>query len=184
MQLKNTESRYGLIAQLFHWLIVGLIIYQFVLANRADNLPRGLQLIATIAQHKSVGMTILVLAILRLIWRWMNPVPTDIPTAPKWQQIAARFSHVALYGLILVIPLIGWLASSARNFSVSYFGWFTWPNLVEPNPRLYEILQGTHGVLAWCLFAVALLHIAAALKHHFIDKDNVLRRMLPVKLKP
>ena len=117
--LKNSEQRYGAIAQLFHWVIVGLIVTQFVLALRAESLPRGMKLINTLAMHKSIGMTVFALAILRILWRWMNPVPAE--------------------------PL--------------------------------------NAVLAWTLFALVLLHIAAALKHHFIDKDNVLRRMLPLKLK-
>lgn len=181
--LKNDEQRYGAIAQLFHWVIVGLIVTQFVLAFRADSLPRGMKLITTLALHKSIGMTVLVLAVARLIWRWMNPVPAEPLSAPKWQRAAARVSHIALYALILILPLFGWIASSARNFSVSWFGIFTWPNLVEPNEAMFKLFQTAHAILAWTLFAVALLHIAAALKHHFIDRDNVLRRMLPLKLK-
>ena len=181
--LKNNEHRYGAIAQLFHWVIVALIVTQFVLAIRAESLPRGMKLLNTLALHKSIGMTVLMLAVLRLIWRWMNPIPADPPGMPGWQQVASRISHLALYAMIFVIPLVGWIASSARNFSVSWFGFFTWPNLVEPSEAAFEFFQGTHAVLAWTLFAVALLHIAAALKHHFIDKDDVLRRMLPVKLR-
>jgi cytochrome b561 len=181
--LKNTEHRYGAVAQLFHWAVVGLIVTQFVLALRAESLPRGMKLINTLALHKSIGMTVLALAVLRLIWRWMNPVPANPMNVPKWQETAAKISHAALYILIFAIPLFGWIASSARNFSVSWFGLFTWPNLVEPNQSTFEFFQAAHAVLAWTLFAVALLHIAAALKHHFIDRDNVLRRMLPLKLK-
>lgn len=183
MRLKNDEYRYGVIAQIFHWVIVGLIVTQFAVALKAKGLPRGIELINTLALHKSIGMTVLMLAILRLVWRWMNPVPVEPLTAPKWQQVAARVSHIGLYALLFVIPLFGWIASSARNFSVSYFGWFTFPNLVEPNQAIFELFQSVHRALAWTLFALALLHIAAALKHHFFDRDNVLRRMLPMKLK-
>jgi cytochrome b561 len=181
--LRNDEQRYGAIAQLFHWAIVGLIVTQFVLAIRAENLPRGMKLINTLALHKSIGMTVFALAIARLVWRWMNPVPADPLSMPKWQHAAAKVSHIALYALIFIIPLFGWIASSARNFSVSWFGLFTWPNLVEPSEAAFKFFQTAHAILAWTLFAVALLHIAAALKHHFVDKDNVLRRMLPLKLK-
>jgi cytochrome b561 len=181
--LRNSEQKYGAIAQLFHWVIVGLIVTQFVLAFRADSLPRGMKLITTLALHKSIGMTVLVLAIARLIWRWLNPVPVEPLNTPRWQHAAAKFSHAALYVLIFTLPLVGWIASSARNFSVSWFGLFTWPNLVEPSEAAFKFFQSTHALLAWTLFALVLLHVAAALKHHFIDKDNVLRRMLPLKLK-
>lgn len=181
--LKNDQHRYGAIAQLFHWVVVGLIVTQFVLAERAEGLPRGMKLINTLALHKSIGMTVLVLAVARLAWRWMNPVPSDPLNTPKWQHMAAKISHTALYVLIFVIPLSGWIASSARNFSVSWFGLFTWPNLVEPSEAAFKFFQAAHEILAGALFVVALLHVAAALKHHFIDKDNILRRMLPLKLK-
>lgn len=183
MQLKNDESRYGVVAQLFHWVLVILIIVQFILANRAHDLPLGVAKIAVLAQHKSFGITILAVALLRLIWRWLNVVPAEPDDVPKWQRIAARISHVALYILLLVTPVIGWLMSSARNFPVSWFGLVTLPDFIAPNKRSYELLHETHELLAQTLFWLAVLHIAAALKHHFIDKDNVLRRMLPVKLK-
>lgn len=184
MQLKNDTNRYGILAQLFHWGIVGLIVTQFILASKAEDLPLGPKLIETLAIHKSFGMTIFGLAILRLIWRWFNPVPSIPPNSPRWQQLAAHLSHWMLYGLILVTPLAGWLMSSARSFSVSWFGLITLPDFVEPSTATYEFFHDTHEVLATTLFFVAILHAAAALKHHFIDRDNVLRRMLPIKLKP
>ena len=184
MHAKNSTSQYGAVAQAFHWIIVGLIVTQFILANKEGGLPLGPAKIATLATHKSVGMTIFGLAILRLIWRWMNPVPPMPAGTPGWQRIGAHASHWTLYGLLFIIPLVGWLMSSARNFSVSWFGLFTFPNLIAPDRARYEFLHEAHELLASVLFFVALVHIAAALKHHFIDRDNVLRRMLPVKLKP
>lgn len=183
MQLKNDESRYGAVAQLFHWTIVVLIIVQFILANRAHDLPLGSAKVAVLAQHKSFGITILGLALLRLIWRWLNTVPAEPLDLPQWQRIAARISHIALYALLLITPVIGWLMSSARNFPVSWFGLVTLPDFIAPDKAAYEVLHDTHELLAQTIFWLALLHMAAALKHHFIDKDNVLRRMLPVKLK-
>lgn len=183
MQLRNDETRFGVVAQLFHWAVVVLIIVQFILAARADDLPLGPAKVAVLAQHKSFGITILALAVLRLLWRWFNPVPAEPLDIPQWQRVAARISHLALYGLLLITPVVGWAMSSARNFSVSWFGLVTLPDFVAPNRPAYDFLHQTHEILAMTLFWLALLHIAAALKHHFIDKDNVLRRMLPVKLK-
>lgn len=184
MPLKNTAEKYGAIAQVFHWTIVALIITQFSLASRADGLPRGAALLATLTLHKSIGITILGLAILRLVWRWLNPVPELPPTTSRWQHVAARISHAALYGLLLLMPLFGWMMSSARNFPVSWFGLVTLPDLVKPNKQAYEFFHEGHELLGKILLVLAILHAAAALKHHFIDRDEVLLRMLPWNRKP
>lgn len=181
MQIRNTLIRYGAVAKLFHWTIVVLIIVQFVLADKAEDLPRGPALIATLALHKSIGITILLLAILRLTWRLMNPVPPSPPAIPRWQNLAAHLSHWTLYGLLFVTPLLGWMMSSARNYAVSWFGLFTLPDLVGPDRARYEFLHGAHELMANAIFYIAIIHAAAALKHHFIDRDDVLKRMLPGK---
>ena len=183
MQLKNDATRYGLVAQALHWAVVALIIWQFVLANRADALPLSPAKISVLATHKSVGITIMALVVLRLIWRCFNVIPRDPPSIPRWQQLAARATHLALYGLLLATPLVGWLMSSARNFPVSWFGILTLPDFIEPSTESFQALQSAHGFMAQALLVLALLHVAAALKHHFIDRDTVLRRMLPVGLK-
>src|ERR1043165_2241807 len=179
MQLKNTLSRYGALAQLFHWVIVGLVITQFVLALRAEGLS-PLKKIGVLATHKSIGITILVLAVLRLAWRLLNPVPPQPPGIPRWQELAAHVSHFLLYALLFITPVLGWLMSSARAFSVSWFGLFTLPDFIEPNKAAFERLKDWHEAMAFTLAAIALIHLAAALKHHFFDRDDVLRRMLPV----
>jgi cytochrome b561 len=181
MQIRNTQQRYGAVAQLLHWLIVVLIITQFVLAIKADALHIGPAKIALLARHKSIGLTIFALAVLRLLWRLINPVPHVPPNTPAWQSLSARLSHAALYTLILITPLLGWLMSSARGFSVSWFGLFTLPDFVAPDKGKYEFFLGAHQFVAFSLAAIAILHAAAALKHHFIDRDDVLRRMLPVR---
>ena len=183
MQLKNDESRYGAVAQFFHWIIVILIIVQYTLANQADKLPLGSAKIAMLARHKSFGITILALVLLRLVWRWLGDKPMNPPGMARWQTISARISHIALYALLIATPLAGWLMSSARNFPVSWFGLVTLPDFIAPSRPAYEFLHEAHELMAATLFCLALLHVAAALKHHFIDRDNVLRRMLPVRLK-
>src|SRR5215218_203339 len=119
MQLKNTLTRYGAVAQLFHWVIVVLIITQFVLAKRAEGLSPVAK-IGILATHKSVGITILALALLRLTWRLFNPIPKLPSGTPRWQELAAHASHFLLYALLLIQPMLGWLMSSARAFSVSW----------------------------------------------------------------
>src|SRR5882672_1735942 len=109
MQLRNSTTRFGAIAQLLHWAIVALIIVQFYLAFKGDDLPRGMAKLAVLAQHKSFGITVLALAVIRLVWRCVNPVPAEDPALPSWQRFAARGSHFALYALIFLIPVAGWL---------------------------------------------------------------------------
>jgi cytochrome b561 len=183
MQLKNTAERYGLIAQLLHWGIVVLIVTQFVLAEQAEDATSLLKKAQTLTLHKNIGMTIFMLAVIRLLWRLANITPAPLPTIKPWQQRIAELTHWALYALILLTPMAGWLMSSAKSYSVSYFGWFTFPDLIAPSESSYDALHVVHEVLAFSILNLALLHIAAALKHHFWDKDNVLRRMLPVKLR-
>ena len=179
MQLRNTLTRYGAVAQLFHWVIVVLIITQFVLAQRADGLSPVAK-IGVLATHKSVGITILALALLRLAWRLFNPVPPVPATAPRWQQRAGHVSHFLLYALLFITPVLCWVMSSARAFSVSWWGLVTLPDFIEPNKAAFETLHEAHEFMAKSLAVIAIVHAAAALKHHFFDRDNVLRRMLPV----
>ena len=178
MSVRNTSRRWGAVSQLLHWLIVALIILQFTLALIADEL-HGSRKVAMLARHKSFGITILVLAALRLAWRALNPTP-ELPTTLKpYERTLARGTHLLLYVLLFAMPLSGWTMSSARGFPVSWFGFFQLPDLVPKNKALYEALVDTHGTLACVLVAVVALHVAAALKHHFVLKDDVLRRMLP-----
>ena len=179
MPNKTTPVRYGALAQLFHWVIAALIVTQFVLARIADGLPLGARKLGLLARHKSVGMTILMLAILRLLWR-LKSAPPALPSGmSRFEQIAARWTHLAFYVLLFAMPLTGWMMSSAKNYSVSWFGLFTWPNLIGKNEAAFDFLRTTHDALSYVLFAVAVLHILAALKHHFWDRDDVLVRMLP-----
>jgi len=179
MALRNTTRRWGALAQLLHWLIVLLIIAQFTLATLFDDLPSGARKLALLARHKSIGITILMLAVVRLAWRRANPTPPLPDTLKPYERSLARLTHALLYLLLFAVPLTGWTMSSARGFPVSWFGFFTLPDLVPKNKALYEVLLTTHGILAWTLGVVAIIHLLAALKHHFVLKDDVLRRMLP-----
>ncbi len=173
------RDRYGAVAQLFHWVIAALIVNQFVLGRLGQGLPLGLHKLILLARHKSFGMTVLMLAVLRLLWRLFNAPPPLPDTMTPLEKCIARATHAAFYLLLFAMPLTGWMMSSAKNYSVSWFGVFTWPNLIGPSHAAFNLLRDTHVVLGNVLVAVALLHIAAALKHHFWNKDDVLRRMLP-----
>jgi cytochrome b561 len=179
MTLRNTPRRWGAIAQLLHWLIVLFIVAQFTLATLFEQLPAGAKKLTLLSRHKSIGITILILAVVRLAWRWSNPTPTLPDTLKPYERTLARLTHALLYVLLFAVPLSGWLMSSARGFPVSWFGFLQLPDLVPKNKALYEALLTTHGILAWTLGVVATVHLVAALKHHFVLKDDVLRRMLP-----
>jgi cytochrome b561 len=179
MPIRNSAERYGAIAQLLHWLIVALLGVQVTTALLADDLPLGVQKLVMLGRHKSFGMTIFGLAVLRLLWRLANPTPALPLTLKPYERGLARVTHVLLYVLLFAMPLSGWIMSAAKNYPVSWFHLFTWPNPVAPNKHLAEFMVDMHETLAYVLLVTASLHILAALKHHFVLKDNVLKRMLP-----
>ncbi len=174
------ESKYTLTAKALHWLIAGMIVAQYVLANLAGLAAEDqatLRQLALLANHKSLGISILGLALIRLIWRATHRPPPLPATMPAWQVVASRLSHGLLYVLLFALPLSGWLMSSASAYSVSWFNLFQLPDFVAPDPGLKETLTSIHEALAMLLAAVASLHLLAALKHGLIDKDGVLGRM-------
>jgi cytochrome b561 len=179
MTLRNTPARWGHVSQFLHWLIVALIIVQVTLGNIASDLPVGVKKLAMFARHKSVGITILGLAVLRLLWRWLNPTPALPTTLKPYERTLAGLTHFGLYLLLFAMPLTGWMMTSARGFPVSWFGFWQLPDFVPKNDTLYNVMKETHDTLALLLYAIVFVHVAAALKHHFLLKDNVLRRMLP-----
>ena len=179
MAVRNTTWRWGALSQLFHWLIVALLIAQVTLALMAEDLPASARKLSLLARHKSVGITILMLVVLRLLWRLANPTPDLPPTLRPYERKLARATHALLYALLIAMPLTGWTMSSARGFPVSWFGFFQLPDLVPKSKPLYDALVTTHAALAVVLGAVVALHVAAALKHHFWLRDDTLRRMLP-----
>ncbi|MCP5180464.1 MAG: cytochrome b/b6 domain-containing protein [Pseudomonadales bacterium] len=171
-------STYTEFSRLLHWLIAALIVLQYVLANLAENAPGDLAELAMLAKHKSVGMTILMLAIVRLGWRFRAGAPPLPATMSRWQARLAAGTHGLLYALLFALPLSGWLLSSSAAFSVSWFNLFSFPDLVSPSKANTHFYHDVHEVCAKLLFLLALLHIIAAVKHAVVDKDGVLRRML------
>ncbi len=182
MPARNSSVRYGSVAQVLHWAIVVMLIVQVTLGKVAHELPVGLERLVMMARHKSLGITILGLALVRLAWRWIDRPPPP-PPMPRWQSLAARLNHRALYGLLFALPLSGWLMSSAANRPVSWFGLAQLPDFVAPDPGLKDLFEETHELLVNVLFALAGLHVAAALKHQFIDRDGLLQRMLPGRVR-
>ncbi len=175
--LKNTSTQYGSIAISLHWIMAILIIGLLILGLYMTNLPIGLLKLKLYGWHKEYGLLVLALVIIRLMWRFINITP--MLSLPSWEIIAARCTHWSFYLLMFALPVSGWMLSSAAGLPISFFGLFTLPDLVSANENLRMTMQLIHMWLAYAMIALLCLHIAASLKHHFINKDDILRRMLP-----
>lgn len=177
MSNTTTTSEYTVTARFLHWLVAGLIVVQVILAKLAENTDSQVRELALLANHKSVGITILALATVRIVWRLLHRPPPLPAQMPRWQVTASHISHWSLYLLLFLVPVTGWLMSSASAYSVSWFNLFQLPDFVAPNPDLKDILEETHELLAKILIVIASLHVLAALKHAIVDKDGVFSRM-------
>ena len=178
--MRTTAEHYSSVAMLFHWTIAALLIANICLGLYFSDLPRSDPNLFTLAQiHKSIGLTVLVLSVLRVLWRLVNPVPALPSDMPPTLKFLARFTQVLLYVLIVIIPLTGWLmVSSARHVTpIPYFFLFDWPAL--PNVGGHEFWEDAHTFLAWSAIVLVPLHILGALYHQFIRRDRVLASMWP-----
>lgn len=177
------SQRYTMTAILLHWLsalaVLGLLMLGWYMAD----LPLSPQRLKLFNWHKWAGVSVLGLTLMRLLWRWTHRPPALpaelVGQTPAWQLRLAGATHMALYGLLLVVPLIGWAYSSAAGFSVVLFGVLPLPDLLPKDKALAELVKPWHAVGAFSLCALIALHLAAALKHQFVDKDGLMRRMWP-----
>jgi cytochrome b561 len=165
-----------------HWLTAALLVANLLLGLSMVPLSISPQKLQWYIWHKWIGVTVLVLTAARLGWRARNPPPPPVAMA-RWQRRAAAATHAVLYGLLLLVPVSGWLYSSATGIQVVYLGIVPLPDLVAKDKALADVLKGVHLALNFGLFALVCVHAAAALKHHFVDRDAVLARMLP-RLEP
>lgn len=155
-----------------------MIVSSFCFGVYMTDLPFSPARIKQFNWHKWAGITILALSALRLLWRLTHTPPTPL-SMPTWQQKASSSAHLLMYGLFFAIPLVGWAYSSATGFPVVYFGVLPLPDWVAKDADLAAQLKLIHRTLAYTLAALVVLHVAAALKHQFIDKDGLLARMNP-----
>lgn len=172
-------TRYTTTAVVLHWLIFGLIACGFALALYLQGLPLSPQKLKYISWHKWIGVTIFTLALARLAWRLACPAPPLPASIPAWQRNVAGATHILLYGLIIVIPIVGWLMSSAFGVPTVYLGVLQLPSPLARDKELGELLRSAHAFLNYVMLALVIMHVAAALKHHVLDRDDVLSRMLP-----
>ena len=189
MRASNTPPRYGTVAITFHWVIAALILVNIALGLYFADLPRSNPIKFELVQfHKSIGLTVLTLSILRVLWRIVNPVPALPADMNPLLRVVARGTHYLLYLLIIAIPLSGWMlvSSSPLGLATNYFHLFSWPNLwfLSELPRTQKIplrdaFDTTHVFLAWSAIVLIPVHLGGALYHHFIRRDDILKRMLP-----
>lgn len=179
MPLRNTKYTFGTVAKSFHWIMALLIIALLGVGLYMVRQELSPKLFKLYALHKSVGIVVLTLAFLRVAWRMYSPHPEALPTHKKSERILAGLAHFVLYSSFFIMPLTGWLMSSAKGFTVSVFNTITLPNMIKPNDDLAKLFAEMHELAAYALIAVITLHVLGAIKHHVIDKDETLKRMLP-----
>jgi cytochrome b561 len=177
--MDSAKTRYGGIAQLFHWLSALLIVAAVSLAFAMSDAEPGETQNTLFDLHRSIGATILAVTGARLLWRLFNPPPPPERGMPAWQERVARYTHRLLYLILIVLPLLGWAGTSAYRARIMIFGLFELPPILPENRALSEALLETHEILALTLCAILIVHAGAALHHHFVRKDDTLRRMLP-----
>ncbi|MFH2210692.1 MAG: cytochrome b [Pseudomonadota bacterium] len=172
-------DRYTHTAIALHWLTALLIVALFPLGVYMADLVLSPLKLKLISYHKWLGVTVFLLLLLRLAWRLGHKPPPLPDSMPLWQRHAANGLHLVLYLLLFAIPLSGWLMSSAKGFQTVYLGVLPLPDLIGKDKALGDLLREVHEVLNMTLLVMLLAHVAAALRHHFIERDGILARMLP-----
>jgi cytochrome b561 len=181
MNWKSTAQRYGSVAISLHWLMLLLLIAVYACINLTDLYPKGSATREALKTwHFMLGLTVLVLVVLRLVVRWSGPAPAVVPALPMWQQRFAGLIHLALYALMLAMPVLGWLVLSASGKPIPFFG-VELPALLAQNKDLASQLKEVHETMGTIGYFLIGLHAVAALFHHYIVRDNTLVRMLPVR---
>lgn len=181
MKLKNNDEQYGVVSRINHWVTAGLFIAMVALGIYMHELPKDAFRAELYGIHKSLGVLILALVIFRFMWLKVSPNPSVIAPTRVEYILAHSVKGILYLGLVLM-PLSGWVMSSSGGHDVSFFGWFTLPAIVPENDFIHELAEQGHGLLGSIILPlVVLLHIAAALKHHFVTKDETLSRMTGLK---
>lgn len=189
LSARRPRSTYSAVAIALHWLIALLILTNIGLAWYFNTLS-GEAVVPPLALHKSIGITVLLLSVVRIAWRLTHPAPPLPPTMKGWERLAATGTHLIFYVLMLGLPISGWLWVSAspllRAHPITLFGLAPWPSIPFPgmdSDQLHDarhLFETSHTLLGYLAYAAIALHVLAALKHQIIDRDDVLARMIPL----
>jgi cytochrome b561 len=171
-------TSYSGISKFFHWIMMLALMVLIPVGFYMENLPLSPEKLKLYSWHKWMGITFLVMVGFRLAWKVLTPQPKPLP-GPTWQHMAASVTHALMYALMVIIPLSGWIMSSAKGFPTVWFGILPLPDLVGKDEWIGQCLEDIHGPLAMSLVFLVMIHVLAVLKHRFIDKDNTLSRMMP-----
>lgn len=177
MRIKNTSNHFGIITTSLHWVMAILLIGLVILGLYMTWIPISPQKLKLYGWHKELGILALMLVMIRIVWRLRNINPSLSSLSPL-ERLAAHTVHWAFYAFMFAIPISGWFITSAAGLPVSFFGLFLLPNIVPANEEQRLLFEEIHKWLSYGLIATFCAHVAAALKHHFINKDDILRRML------
>jgi cytochrome b561 len=176
----STEYVYGPVQRGFHWLMAALVIVAIGVGLYAVDLPKEDPSKGVLfGLHKSLGMTVLILVVLRIVWRVIKGAPPYRVALDRFSWLAASGTHAALYVLMIFLPIVGYVLSTAADRPVSLFGLYTFPRLFAPDKPLAKLAENAHVTGAWILIWIIALHIAAALWHYFFKRDEVMARMAP-----
>jgi cytochrome b561 len=174
----TARLQYGITAKVFHWLVVALLIVQYLIGWLMPDIHRGMKPGTGMTLHISFGIVILILIVLRLAWRLAHPVAPE-SSLPPWQRISSEGVHWLLYALVLGTTITGWLFASFRGWGVSFFYLVPMPMLSSDNAAAGKAIDGLHQVMEWSLLVVIGIHVAAALVHVLVYRDRIMQRMLP-----
>ena len=186
---KKIDVKYSIVAMILHWLIALAVIFMLFWGRYMTDLPKGsFERLEAFQLHQSIGLTILMLTLLRIVWRLRHPVPPKPEGLGAWEATLRKGTHIGFYSLLIIIPLSGWSVASTSSLEVpiEYFGQFDWPFIsfltnIENKQDIHEAFEEVHKYLGWGMIALITLHLAGILKHTFILKDTLWRRMVPGK---
>ena len=181
IQFRNTKDNFGFAAKFFHWSVAILVLLLLNAGFYMADLVMSPFKLNIYMLHKSFGILVLVLVVGRVVWRFAGPRPDPLPSYKPWEGKLAKIVHLGLYACLFLMPLSGWLMSSAGGFPATFFGLFPLPSLIEKNKAVFAITREVHEIVAYAFLVLLALHFAGAFKHHFIDRDATLKRMTSYK---
>lgn len=179
--IPDTPHGWGTVGRTLHWLMALLILGMFALGWTAVNYPMSPAKLQIFAWHKSIGLSLLALVVVRILWRLSHGTPTPPPGTSAAERGLARAGHVGLYFMMILMPVSGYVVNSTANFPLRFFGGFRVPNLIPADKTWQELAESVHLAGFWAFSALILVHVLAALRHHYLKKNDVLLKMLPGK---